>query len=125
MRIRNPLVAAGVGLASHLALDVIPHFNYTGWRPFSPELAADVVVAACLALLVVRAAPRPWGAVAGAAGAAFPEIERVLAGQAKDLFQRPPFGFPQGEIPPPWGLLTQAAVVAVALGLAWRWRRTG
>lgn len=123
MRVRNPLVAFALGVASHAALDVVPHFNYTGWRPVSPALVADVVVAACAALLIARIAPRPWGALAGALGAAFPDVERVLGGHAKDFFQRPPLGLQQNEVPPPWGLLTQAGVVVLSLFLAWRWRR--
>jgi len=125
MRVRNPFVAFALGVASHAVLDAVPHFNYTGWRPISPALVADVAVAACAALLIVRIAPRPWGALAGAAGAAFPDVERVLGGHAKDFLQRPPFGLHQNEIPPPWGLLTQAAVIVLSIVLVWRWRRRG
>lgn len=122
MRIRSPLVAFAVGVGSHALLDAIPHFNYTGWRPVSFALVADVLIATCVALGVARIAPHPLGALAGAAGAAFPDIERVLTGHAKDFLARPPFGFHQNEIPPPWGLLTQAAVVGLSLALAWWWR---
>jgi hypothetical protein len=125
MRVRSPLGAFALGVVSHAVLDLVPHFNYTGWRPVSPALVVDVVVAACTALLIARIAPRPWGAVAGTAGAALPEVERVVSGQAKDFLQRPPFGLHQNEIPPPWGLLTQAAVIVLSIVLVWRWRRRG
>jgi len=123
MRVRNALAAFLLGVASHAVLDALPHFNYTGWRPFSPALAADVASATCAALLVAWLAPRPLGALGGAAGAAFPEVARLVTGQAKDFLQAAPFGLQQKEIPPPGGLLTQAAVVALSLLLGWRWRR--
>ncbi len=123
MRVRNPLLAFAVGVASHACLDLIPHANYTGWRPVSPALVLDVAVAVGLSLLIARLSPSPTSALAGAAGAAFPDVERVLGGHPKDFLQRPPIGLAQNEIPPPWGLLTQAAVVAVALWLVWRGRR--
>lgn len=125
MRVRSPLLAFALGVGSHAVLDLIPHFNYTGWRPVSPALVADVAVAAGVALLIARIAPRPWGALAGATGAAFPDVERVLMGHAKDFLQRPPLGLHQNEIPPPWGLVTQAAVIILSLFLVWRWRRRG
>ncbi len=123
MRLRRPLAAFAAGVVSHAVLDAVPHFNYTGWRPVSPEMVADVLVGAALALLVVRMAPRPLGALAGLAGAAFPDVERVLSGHAKDFLQRPPVGLQQSEVPPPWGVVTQLAVVALSLALAWWWRR--
>lgn len=124
MRMRNPLLAFAVGVASHALLDFLPHANYTGWRPVSPAMVVDVVVAVGLSLLIARLSPSPLGALMGAGGAGFPDVERVLRGHAKDLFQRPPFSLQQNEIPPPWGLLTQVAVVGLALWLAWRgWRK--
>ncbi len=123
MRVRNPLLAFAVGVASHACLDLIPHANYTGWRPVSPAMVLDVAVAAGLSFLIARLSPSPPSALAGAAGGAFPDVERVLGGHPKDFLQRPPIGLVQNEIPPPWGFLTQAAVVAVALWLVWRGRR--
>lgn len=123
MRVRNPIVAFALGIVSHAVLDAVPHFNYTGWRPISPAMVLDVAVAAGLSLLIARIAPQPWGALAGGAGAAFPDVERVLGGHAKDFLERSPIGLRQNEIPPPWGLLTQAAVVVLSLLLAWWWRR--
>jgi len=120
MRMRNPFLAFAAGVASHACLDLIPHANYTGWRPLSPALVLDVAVATGLSLLIARLSPSPLGALAGAAGGAFPDVERVLTGHAKDFLQRPPFGLHQNEIPPPWGIITQAAVVGVALWLVWR-----
>lgn len=125
MRMRNPLLAFAVGVASHACLDLLPHFNYTGWRPVSPARVVDVAVATGLSLLIARLSPSPLGTLAGATGGAFQDVERVLNGHAKDFFQRPPLSLQQHEIPPPWGLVTQAAVVAAALWLAWRgWQRS-
>lgn len=122
MRVR-PLAAFGVGLVSHAVLDAIPHYNYTGWRSFSPILAMDVVVGVCFALAIVWMAPKPWGAAAGAAGSIFPEIERLLSGHPEDLLGRLPLRLPQSEIGLPWGLLTQIAVTVTGLAIAVRLRK--
>lgn len=119
----HPIAAFGVGLVSHAVLDAIPHYNYTGWRSFSPILAMDVVVGVCLALAIVWMAPKPWGAGAGAAGGIFPEIERLLSGHREDLFGRLPLRLPQSEIGLPWGLLTQIAVTVMGLAIAIRLRK--
>lgn len=118
----NPLLAFVVGVASHAVLDAIPHYNYTGWRPFSPIMVVDVAVGAALAMAIAVMAPRPWGALAGAAGGIFPDVERALSGQRYNFLQRPPLEIPQSEIGLPWGLITQIIVTVIALMVAFRSR---
>lgn len=122
----SPPLGFVVGLASHAVLDAIPHYNYTGWRPFSPIMVVDVAIGVSLALAIALMAPRPWGALAGSAGGIFPEVERALTGHRYDLFQRL-FGFPNSDTGLPWGLVTQIAVtvIALAIGLRVQRRRAG
>jgi hypothetical protein len=110
------VLAFGLGFVSFVALHAIPHWNYTGWRSYSPIMVADVAVGTILALAIAIGAPRPWGALAGTVGAAFPLAERILTGQRYDLFHRWwGIQFPGTEIGPPLGLYTQVAVVVLAL----------
>lgn len=113
-RTRNPLWALLLGLATHPLLDAIPHANYTGWRPFSWAMVADVIIGGLLVLAVVLRRRHPV-ALLGAAGGVLPVIERYVSGEFKDVFARPPLLIPEHEIGPPLGLLTQALVVAVSL----------
>jgi hypothetical protein len=112
----HPVLAAGLGVASHIVLDAVPHYNYTGWARFSPIMLADVAFGFVLALLVAVRAPTPWGAVAGAAGAILPEVERVLWGRPHDIFRM--LGIPHQDAGLPWGIVTQIAVTVVALAFA-------
>jgi len=116
----HPLLAVAVGMASHAVLDAIPHYNYTGWRPFSPIMLVDALVGTALVLAVALTASRPWSVLAGAAGAIFPEVERVLSGARFDLLHRLPLSLPNSDIGLPWGLLTQIGVTLLALGVAMR-----
>ncbi len=125
MRTRNPLAAFGIGLVSHVVLDAIPHYH-PAWIMGASGLAiVDVAVGACLALIVAAMAPMPWSSLSGALGGISPEIQRVLAHQRQDLLEGPPFYLPHSTAAPPWGILTQLAVVVIALVLATRLRRTG
>ncbi len=118
----HPAVGFAVGLASHVVLDAIPHWNYTGWRPFSPVMIAEGLVGGMLALAIAWRAPRPWGALAGAVGGIAPELERMLLGHSADIFQRMGYRYDAAEIGPPWGLVTQVAVVLAALAIGLRHR---
>ncbi len=109
----HPLLAFAVGVASHAVLDAIPHYHYTGGESFSPVTVLDVAVGACLGVLIALAAPRPWGALAGAAGGIFPDVERVFSGREYNFL-------PHRDIGLPWGLVTQVAVTVLALALALR-----
>ncbi len=111
----HPVLAFAVGIASHAVLDAIPHYNYTGWEPFSPVMVLDVALGACLAAAIALRAPRPWGVLAGAAGGAFPDVERVLSGHEYSFLRRPPLLLSHRDIGLPWGLVTQAAVTVLAL----------
>ncbi|MDR7544445.1 MAG: hypothetical protein QN120_09395 [Armatimonadota bacterium] len=114
-RVRHPLLALLAGVGTHAALDVIPHYNYTGWRTASPILVLDVLVGMALAGLVAARSARPDCAVAGAAGGVLPAVERLLTGQYRDFLRRPPLSLPEFETVPAWGILTQLLVVGVAL----------
>lgn len=121
----HPVLALAAGLASHIVLDAIPHWNYTGWRPYSDAMLADAIVGSVLVIAIALAAPRPWGALVGAAGGIFPEVERMLTQQRYDIFHRMgiDLSWRETEIGPPWGLVTQAAVVLIALMIGLRLSR--
>jgi hypothetical protein len=116
----HPALGFAAGFISHVVLDAIPHWNYTGWRPFSPLMVADGLVGGLLALAIARHALRPWGALAGAVGGIAPELERMLMGHPVDVFQRMGYKFDAAEIGLPWGLVTQIGVVLVALAIGLR-----
>lgn len=116
----HPVLGFAAGLVSHVVLDAIPHWNYTGWKPFSPVMVADGLVGVVLVLAIAWAAPRPWGALAGAAGGIAPELERIVFGHDLDIFRRLGLRFPGSEIALPWGLVTQIGVVLVALAVGLR-----
>jgi hypothetical protein len=124
-RVRYPVVALALGVGTHALLDIIPHYNYTGWRPVSGALVADAVAGLILAGLVVARSPHAASATAGAAGGILPAVERLVTGQFRDFLRRPPLNLPEFEIAPPWGVLTQLLVVVVALYVAMRQPRWG
>jgi hypothetical protein len=123
MRMRNPFTAFGIGLGSHVVLDAIPHYH-VGWIAGAPGPSlADLLLGTGLALAMVAMSPAPWGSIFGALGGAAPELQRLAAGGRYDFFEAPPFNFPHSTVGLPWGLLTQAAVTLVAVGIAMRVRR--
>ena len=124
MRVRNPFVAFGIGLGSHVVLDAIPHYHI-GWINGLSRLGLiDVAFGTCLALMIVAMAPAPWGSAFGLLGGVFPEVERFATGGRYDFLETPPFNFPHSVTGPPWGLITQLAATLIALGLAvWLRRR--
>lgn len=112
----SPLLAFAVGIASHAVLDAIPHYHYAWITGITWKAFVDLSVGTVLVAVVARTATRPDGAVAGAMGAAFPEISLVLAPQESvlnGLLAR----LPHHEAVWLWGLATQLAVVLAAL--AW------
>ena len=123
MRVRKPLLAVGIGMLSHVVLDMIPHYHLAwimGARGFA---LVDLALGICLTLVVVALAPVPWGSLMGAFGGALPALERVIAGQRYDFLERPPFGLPHLEAEPPWGVATEIAATVTALALAVRQRK--
>lgn len=123
MRVRNPLLAVGVGLVSHSVLDAVPHYHYVWIMPSVTLVLVDLAVGACLALIIAAMAPRPWSALAGAAGGILPDVNRAFATNQPDLLAQLPISLPHGELAFPWGILTQGAVVVLALILAFRLRK--
>ena len=123
---RSPLVAFAVGAASHVLLDVVPHYHY-GWvvGGFSPGALIDMGAGVCLVVGIVLVAPNSWGALAGAAGGIFPDIQRALSGNRYDLFRLLPVSLPHWEVGLPWGLVTQIVATGIALAIAVRARRRG
>lgn len=125
MRTRSPVAAFCIGLVSHVVLDAIPHYH-PAWIMGASGLAiVDVVVGTCLAVIVAALAPMPWSSLSGAVGGIAPEIQRVMAHQQGDIWEGPPFYLPHATALPPWGILTQLAVIGIALVLAVRLRRPG
>jgi hypothetical protein len=123
MRVRNPLVAVGIGVVAHAVLDAIPHYHLAWIMGFSRLALVDIAVGTSLALVIIAMAPAPWGSLAGAIGGVLPEIERVLTRQRYDFLERPPLELPHTMAGLPWGVVTQVAVTALALALAIGLRR--
>jgi hypothetical protein len=76
---RRPLPAFAVGVASHFALDAVPHWGKWGSRRrFLRVAVADglVSLAAMAALAALSPAERRPAVVAGMTGAALPDIEK-------------------------------------------------
>lgn len=74
----GPLSAFAVGVASHFALDAIPHWGDVDFDEMVPIGVRDGLVGlAAMAVLYARARPRRRTRVlAGMAGAAFPDLDK-------------------------------------------------
>lgn len=114
----KPHWALGAGLLTHALIDAIPHANYTGWRPFSWLLVADILVGGIVVVIIAMRSGNAAGALAGAFGGILPAVERHLSGQYEDFLARPPLSLPDMEVAPPLGFVTQGVVIALALLLA-------
>ena len=124
MSTRSPVAAFGIGLVSHIVLDAIPHYHVAWIMGVSDLAVADVAVGTCLVMIMAAWAPAPWSSLTGALGGIAPDIHRIILHQRQDILEGPPFYLPHTTVGPPWGLLTQLAVVLIALILAVRLRRT-
>lgn len=127
MRVRNPLLAVGIGLVSHsvvdaIVLDEIPH-HYVWIMLSATPIIADLAVGACLALIITAMAPRPWSALAGAAAGILPDVNRVFAPNQPDLLAQLHLQLPYLVLAFPWGVMTQIGVVVIALVIAFRLRK--
>jgi hypothetical protein len=71
----SPLVAFGAGAASHVLLDLVPHFDHRDFR-------VDVALTAATGLLLVGAAAARGtldaSLLAGMAGGVVPDVENLL-----------------------------------------------
>lgn len=109
----RPGPAALAGLASHAALDAIPHSDYAR----TAAGVADALAAAGVAALAARASG--WAALAGALGAVVPDAEVALGHLGLWPWAKPCFPSHSGLLPhaqarPPLGIWTQAAAAAAA-----------
>lgn len=71
--IGNPFLAFGAGVISHLALDMMPHRE---WSPVWGEVLGGVLL---LIIIASLALPRDPSMFLGAVGAAIPDLEIILA----------------------------------------------
>ena len=76
--VRRPLPAFGLGVASHFALDAIPHWgNWRDSRQFLQVATADGLTGlAVMAALAAGSPGRRAAVTAGMAGAALPDIDK-------------------------------------------------
>ena len=74
----GPVSAFAVGVASHFAMDAVPHWGDGPLRNVLHIAVADGLVGGSILLLVARATPRDRRAkvVAGMLGAAFPDSDK-------------------------------------------------
>jgi hypothetical protein len=75
---RGPVSAFLVGVASHFAMDAVPHWGGYQLREVLPVAVVDGLVGATALTLVAAAVPRERRArvVAGMLGAAFPDTDK-------------------------------------------------
>lgn len=118
----NPIAAGAVGLASHAALDMIPHHDYEGAKEGVIDLAAGL-----LAFSVLHPLMTPHGASnsslwAGAIAATIPDLEVVIAylsGKTTPLYFPTHSGLlPHRHLNLPWGAVIQFIVTGVSLAAA-------
>jgi hypothetical protein len=119
----GPVSAFAAGVASHFAMDAVPHWGGYEIRDVLHVAVADGLLGAGLLLLVARATPRArrTKVVAGMLGAAFPDTDKpwdlfVGGSPFPDGFDRFHAGI-QTESP---RRMPQELVVGTALGLAVR-----
>ena len=74
----GPVSAFAVGVASHFAMDAVPHWGGYEIRDVLPVAVVDGLVGATVLLLVAKATPRArrTKVVAGMLGAAFPDTDK-------------------------------------------------
>ncbi len=120
--IRSPGRAALAGVASHFALDVLPHWGVpdhrgTGRRTFLRVAAVDGLSMLAVVTWVVRGGD--GGALAGALGAVAPDLDKPAAELGWQLFPRTVDTFHAGiqrfEAPRRWRVDAVTAAGAVAL----------
>lgn len=88
--VRRPITAAALGVASHFALDAVPHWGKFGSGPdllrvAVPDGLAGLAVIGSLAAIAPR--ERRLAVLAGMAGAAFPDLDKP----SRLFFRRSPF----------------------------------
>jgi len=88
--VRRPLPAAALGVASHFALDTVPHWGKWGSRQGMLRVAVPdglTGLAVIGAFTVIAPRERRLAVLAGMAGAAFPDLDKP----SKVFFGRSPF----------------------------------
>jgi hypothetical protein len=129
--VRRPLPAFVVGLASHVLMDMTPHFGEPdmGHDEFLRLARVDGTIGLGVAAAVAAAAPRPVrrSALVGLAGACLIDLDKP----GRHFFGRSPFppvvdrfhGHIQNEAPNGGGMEAAAtAVLVAALAAAFRYR---
>lgn len=111
----SPGWGALAGLASHAALDMLPHYDHPDWRP---ELGGGIVA---LALLLVMPFAS-WAAVIGGIAGMLPDLENLFQKLGKirrDQFVYPTHTglLPHGRRLGPGNLGVQAAIFVVCFAL--------
>jgi len=76
--VRRPALAVPLALASHFALDAVPHWGHVGHRTFLVVAVCDGLLGLTVLATVTRRAPERMRAavVAGAIGAALPDLDK-------------------------------------------------
>jgi hypothetical protein len=126
--VRRPLLAVPVGVASHLAMDRLPHWGAAPGEDFLPTARRDGLIGlAAVALTVGLARPdRRLAVLGGVAGAVAPDLDKP----ARHFFGGSPWPEPfdefhseiQNEAPHrgPQELAVAAALAGIALALGRR-----
>lgn len=75
---RRPAAAFAVGVASHLALDVVPHWGDQDREVFLRVAVADGLSGLAAMAVVVASTPRArrWAVLGGMVGGAFPDLDK-------------------------------------------------
>jgi len=130
--IGRPVPAALVGFASHIALDTFPHNDPESDVPYVVD---SMIGLACLGVLAgnrrLRRVDKRWSALAGAVGAAAPDLEllRKLVSTVHEedyLYPTHNGTIPHRQTTAVISYVTQAGLIALTVGsaiLKWRLRR--
>jgi hypothetical protein len=109
---------AAVVLASHLVLDLVPHWDYTRGRHATAAGALDLVASLTTGALCLTVWHTPLAVVALGALSGAPDAEVVVralrGGRGRYFFPSHWDAFPHGACGPVPGIATQACVVAAA-----------